>query len=226
MISNQSDSVKTCSVLSENPYCTVRRIDIVNLLWSSELNRQLCNFVFPSHWWHDMYKVPEVVDLCVASGPLWIAPYSEEGVFLTFWVCWDTAHWQMLFTFEINKTECHWHNLPLSGRFLLVICNETRRFGSRLCFHLQARKGPTLLDSSDRALLSHWAPWVSELVEICTWEQVLSKAVTAKWPNLEIEPATETSWVVKNRRRTMSILSICQYFSEPYTIVRNLKTGR
>ena len=35
-----------------------------------------------------------------------------------------------------------------------LIFNETRRFGSRLCFLLQARKAPKLVDPLDRAILS------------------------------------------------------------------------
>jgi len=60
--------------------------------------------------------------------------------------------------------------------FTSYIFSETRRFESRLCFHLHASKAHTLLDPSDRDLLSHWTPWVNELVEICAREQILSKA--------------------------------------------------
>jgi len=36
-------------------------------------------------------------------------------------------------------------------------CNIALRVGSQLCFHLQARKAPTVVDPIDRAILSHWA---------------------------------------------------------------------
>ena len=49
LISNQNYSVKICSVLSEISYCTARRIVVVNLPWSSEVTRQMCNSVFRAH---------------------------------------------------------------------------------------------------------------------------------------------------------------------------------
>jgi len=37
--------------------------------------------------------------------------------------------------------------------------NETPRFGSRLCFRLQTRETPNLLNPVYRAVLGHWANW-------------------------------------------------------------------
>jgi hypothetical protein len=36
----------------------------------------------------------------------------------------------------------------------------------KLCFHLQARKAPILVDPLDRAIRSHWSPQLRKLVNI------------------------------------------------------------
>jgi hypothetical protein len=47
--------------------------------------------------------------------------------------------------FSRLNINCNWHNLPFMEFFHHSNLNETRRFGSRLCFPLQARKAPNLL---------------------------------------------------------------------------------
>ena len=42
--------------------------------------------------------------------------------------------------------------------FFFKFFNEARRFGSRLCFGLQARKALNPVDCLDRAILTHWGP--------------------------------------------------------------------
>jgi hypothetical protein len=67
-----------------------------------------------------------------------------------------------------------WYNRLLFNFVQRLIFSKARRFGSRLCFRLQVKKAPTLVDPIDRAIISHWALKISKRVKICPWEQILS----------------------------------------------------
>ena len=47
----------------------------------------------------------------------------------------------------------HWHNILFGGCVHRLIVNETLHFGGRLCFLLQAKEAPTLVDPLDRVFM-------------------------------------------------------------------------